>query len=448
MQKDSKTKLQEMVASGQVRLVPMTFPQRELWETAPVPPEDTSNHIRSFIDLIGPLTYDMCRDAMRMVVARQEVMRTSLLPGKDRPVQMVRAQAEPVIEYRELEDPSATDDEIIASMEEGFRRPFDLLRGPLYRLQMVRRGPDHNALGLTIHHAVADGWTVTSFVEDLFTACVSLWRAAGKDMSRLQGIRDSLPALAVTYSAWGAAERARWQPDEIARHADYWRPRLAGSRPLFAVGGTPSEPLEKWETVLPAELAEPARATARREGATLFTTLLAGFRLALHRWKGVTDAVVGTPVAGRAKTSLRETMGYFSGIVPLRNAIDPEAPFERTLRALHAEVVEDFAHAMPFVELAAAVEKDAPRARHAVYDVRFAVHNHPFPDIKIPGMSTRLRSLRSLSSGTSRFDIGCDLTEDGKQISLIWLSRPSAATRAELGELDRLFRAVLSEVCR
>lgn len=445
MQKDSKKQLQDLVASGQVRLVPMTFPQRELWETSPVPLEHSSNHIRSFIDLTGPLTLELCRDAMRMVVARQEAMRTSFLPGKNRPVQMIRSQAEPVIEYRELEDPTTSDDEIIASMEEGFRRPFDLLRGPLYRLQMVRRGPDHNALGLTIHHAVADGWTVTSFVEDLYTACISLWRASGKDMTRLTGIRDSLPPLAMTYSAWGAGERARWQPDEIARHAQYWRERLAGGRSLFGAGDAPTGELEKCETSLPAELAEAVRSTARREGVTLFSTLLAAFRLALRRWKGADDVIVGTPVAGRSKTALRETMGYFSGNVPLRNAVDPAAPFGQSLRKLHAEVVEDFARAMPFVELAAAVEDETPRARHAVYDVRFAVHNHPFPGIEIPGMSSRLRSL---SSGTSRFDIACDLTEDGKKLSLIWLSRPSLASRADISELDRLFRAVLSEVCR
>ncbi|MBU3665319.1 MAG: condensation domain protein [Chthoniobacterales bacterium] len=445
MQKDLKSKLQDLVASGQVRLVPMTFPQRELWETSPVAPGDPSNHIRSFIDLTGPLTFDMCREALCMVVARQEVMRTSFLPGKDRPLQMIRAQAEPAIEYREIDDPSAGDEEIIASMEEGFRRPFDLLRGPLYRLQMVRRGPDHNALGLTIHHAIADGWSVTSFVEDLYTACISLWRASGKDMSRLSGMRDSLPPLPVTYSAWGAGERARWQPGEISGHADYWRSRLGGSRPLFDVAGAVSDQLEKWDTSLPADLAEPARATARREGVTLFSTLLAAFRLALHRWKGANDVVVGAPVAGRAKTSLRETMGYFSANVPLRSIIDSGAPFNRTLKNLHNQVVEDFARAMPFVELAAAVENDAPRARHSVYDVRFGVHNHPFPGIEIPGMSS---SLRSLSSGTSRFDIGCDLTEDGKRIILTWLRRPSAATRSDMEELDRLFRAVLSEVCR
>ncbi|MBE2181580.1 MAG: condensation domain protein [Chthoniobacterales bacterium] len=440
-----RARLQELVASGQVRLQPLSFIQRELWETSPVAPEDPSNHIRSFIDLKGPLTHELCMQAMRLVVARQEVMRTSILPGKERPVQMIRARSEPVVDYRAPDRTGIGDEEIIAMMEEGFRRPFDLVRGPLYRLQMVRRGPDHHALGLTIHHAIADGWTVTSFVEDLYTACLSVFRESGRDMTKLHGKRDLLPPLAVTYSEWAASERARWRPAETLRHADYWVKRLEGVRPLF--GGAPAGPerLEQWVTDLPAELADAVRATARRCGVTLFGALLAAFRLALLQWRNADDVVVGTPVAGRAKSALKETMGSFSGIVPLRAKVGTHRPFEETVRITHEQAVEDFTHAMPFVELAAAVERRVPRVRHAVFDVRFAVQNHPFPGIEIAGMAPRLRNL---SSGTSRFDIACELTEDGRKMELIWLHRPSAAACSEIEDLDRLFRSVLEAGCR
>jgi NRPS condensation-like uncharacterized protein len=198
MEKDVRTRLQEMVASGQVRLQPLTFPQRELWETSSVPPADPANNICSFLDIRGPLSLEMCREALRLVIERQEVMRTSFLPGKDRPVQMIRAQAEPVLTYRDLGSAGADDAQLIEAMSESFIRPFDLVRGPLYRVEMLRRGPDRHAIGLAVHHAIADGWTVTSFVEDFCTACIIVWRKSGKDMSRLQGIRDSLPPLAMT----------------------------------------------------------------------------------------------------------------------------------------------------------------------------------------------------------------------------------------------------------
>ena len=445
MADDPRARLKEWLASGQARLVPLTFPQRELWETAPVPPADPGNNIRSLLDIRGPLTRALCEDAMRLVIARQEVLRTSILPGKERPVQLVRTAAEPALTYRELDLPDGNEDALLAAAADHFDLPFDLVKGPLYRLDMIRRGPDHFALALTIHHSIADGWTVTSFVEDFCTACIIVWRNSGKDMSRLQGLRDALPDLPVTYAAWGAAERARWTPEEIASHAAHWRQRLAGSAPVFASAGSELGSVENWLTHLPADLAEPVRALARREGATLFETLLAAFRVALFLWNGTRDAVVGTPVAGRAKTNLRETMGYFSGIVPLRGSIDADRPFRETLQQVHREAVDDLARAMPFAELAAAVEQDTPRRRHAVYDVRFAVQNHPFPGIEIPGISTKLRTI---SSGTTRFDLACELTEDGKKMELIWMFRPTAVTRKEVEALDRIYRIVLSTVAR
>jgi len=446
MEKDVRTRLQEMVASGQVRLQPLTFPQRELWETSSVPPADPANNICSFLDIRGPLSLEMCREALRLVIERQEVMRTSFLPGKDRPVQMIRAQAEPVLTYRDLGSAGADDAQLIEAMSESFSRPFDLVRGPLYRVEMLRRGPDRHAIGLAVHHAIADGWTVTSFVEDFCTACIIVWRKSGKDMSRVQGIRDSLPPLAMTYSAWGAAERARWQPEEIERHAVYWGNRLSGARLLLtAPAEVAAEALAKWATFLSAEVTDPVRALAKRSGTTLFSTLATAFRFALLRWKGADDVVLGTPVAGRAKAASKETMGYFSGIVPLRARLDASCSFEQNLQEVHRQAVDDFAHVMPFAELAAAVEGGGPRGRHAIYDVRFAMQNHPWPSIEIPGISTKLRTL---ASGTSRFDIACELTEDGRSLELIWLHRPSVVTASEIRDLDRIFRAELTGACQ
>lgn len=446
MENTAQNKFKDWLSSGQAKLHPLAFPQRELWETASVPPGDATNNIASLIDIRGPLTLDMCREALQLVVERQEAMRTSFLPGKERPLQLVRAKGgEPALEYRELTDSERTPDGILEVLAGGFARPFDLLRGPLYRLEMLRWGPDHNVLGFTMHHAISDGWTVSAFVEDLCTACIVNWRESGKDMSRLRAVRDSLPPVAMTYSVWGAAERAAWPAQEIAKKADYWKERLAGSQFLLAGRGPESDPpgtklARAVETLSAAETAA-VKELARKAGATLFTTLLTAFRIALFRWLGAEDAVLGAPVAGRSKAGVRETMGYFSATVPLRARVDPAKSRIDNIRAVHAGTMDDFAHAMPFAELAAAVERNGKRGRHAIFDVRFAVQNHPFPSLDIPGVSV---GLRVVSSGTSRFDMACEVTENGAELDVLWLYRPSVLTVEELGEIRRLFRETVA----
>jgi NRPS condensation-like uncharacterized protein len=448
MEKDPRARLKHWLTSGQARLQPLTFPQRELWETSPVPPGDAANNICSFFEIKGPVTVDRCEAAVSKIVERQEIMRTSFLPGKDRPLQVIRSTGESAFRYRELSSTEALPEGLEEVMAESFRKPFDLVSGPVYRTEMLRRGPDDHVMAFTIHHAVADGWSLGAFVEDLCTAYVLGLQEDGKALGGVRGIRGRLDPVPMSYLEWGVAERTRWQPAEIESHADYWKKRLAGSRRLWnrsGTGGDKSGPLQQWVTAIPGNLADAARSLARQSGATIFSTLLAAFQLTLFRWTGVDDIVVGTPVANRNKASVRETMGYFSGVVPLRGNIDPAQPFAERLRTVHEETMDAFAHAMPFAELAKALDEPASADQHTVFDTRFAFQNHPIPDVVLPGISTKLRTR---STGTARFDIGCEMTEDGNKFQVVWLHRPSVVPNENIHELDRLFREVLTTVCR
>ena len=97
MEKDPRARLKEWLESGQASLHPLTLTQRELWETSPVPPGDPANHICSYFEVEGPLTFEHSRAAISRVVERQEAMRTSFLPGRDRPLQIVRSTGEIVL---------------------------------------------------------------------------------------------------------------------------------------------------------------------------------------------------------------------------------------------------------------------------------------------------------------------------------------------------------------
>ena len=443
MASNARARLEELLAGGQARLVPLTFPQRELWETGAVPSADPSNNICALLEIRGPLTPELCREALGMVIARQEALRTTILPGKTRPVQLVRAAGEPVLTEAQLPSGGIGEEAVLSVLAPHFAQPFDLVAGPLHRLIMVPCGPDHCFLGMVIHHSISDGWALTTFVEDFMTGCIAAWRRSGKDMTRLQGLSDTLVPPPMTYSQWGAAERAQWTEKELAARAARWRARLQGAGLFFdaahPVGG---EPIVRWEVKIPAHTAEAVRALTRRVGATPFAALGTAFRLALHRWKGKSDVVLGTPVAGRSKPAVRETIGYFSEIVPLRYRVDPARSLGDLIPRVHEEALEDFAGAMPFAELAAAVESgDRRRSRHAVYDVRFAVQNHPFPDIVVPGVSSRFRNL---SSGTSRFDLACEITGDSGEMDLVWLRRESVVGESDVRELDAIFREILA----
>jgi len=436
MSEDKRARFKQWLETGEARLHPLTFSQRELWEASPAPPGDVSNHICCVINVRGPITPDDYVASIQQVVNRQEALRLSILPGKDGPVQLIRTRSEPVMRFRDV-SPQTRPEEMEELALHTFHQPFDLVQGPLYRVEVLRRAPDDQLIVFAIHHAVADGWTLGILVQDLCAAYVQ----------QRMGGPNRLPPVATSYSAWGAAERAFWQPAELEPRTAFWKSRLTGIRRLWSM---PEESdivfvPRRLVSELPAELTGPVRELARRNGATLFSTLLAAFQVTLSRWTGEADLVVGTPVANRTKPDVRETMGYFSGVVPLRGQVDRDRPFNDHVKIVHQSTVDSFANAIPFAELVHALGERPSPTRNPIFQVRFALQNHPVPDVELRGLSLKLRMR---STGTPRFDLGCEITECGDTLEIVWLFRETLFAKPEIEELDRLFRTVVENTCR
>ena len=441
MSQDARAQFKSWLESGEARLQPVTLPQRELWENSPVPVADPANHICGVIEIKGPITPEQCEAALQRVIERQEALRITFLPGKERPLQMIRATGTAVLGVSELQ----AGEDLEEKMQETYRQPFDLLQGPLYRLQMIRRGHNDHVLVFAFHHAIGDGWSLGIFVQDLCTAYIMSLTGLRKAVAvGMMGLKNTLPPVAQTYIEWATAERAFWQPAEVAKRVDFWKSHLAGSSRIWS-GPPELVPLERWVTALPSDLVRAIRSLAVSHSTTIFSTLLAAFQITLSKWTGKTHILVGTPVANRNKEAVRETMGYFAGVVPLRSQVDPAQTFSQHLRTVAESALDCFANAMPYAEIAAAIGEDGSTGEHSIFDVRFALQNHPVPDVVLPRISTKLRMR---STGTARFDLACELTEVGGQLEVVWLYKPDRLPTSNIAGLNDLFLAVLKSACK
>lgn len=438
MSQDLRANLKQWLESGEIRLQPLSLPQRELWENSPIPPGDIGNHICAFIEVKGNISQEDCYAALKLVVERQEVLRLSFLPGKGQPFQMIRSTGTPVLGYRELTPEQYSGEALEEVMKEIFNQPFDMLRGPLYRVEMLQRGPGELVLVFAIHHAIADGWTLGVFVEEL----------AGAYIQNKMNNGTPLPQVEMSYTTWAAAERATWQPTELEPRAEFWRKHLNDITRLWERPADPAARAGKltyWASSIPPELVREIRAVSKSTGTTLFNTLLTAFQATLAQWTGKTDIVVGSPVANRTRQAAKETMGYFAGVVPLRGQVDMAQPFSSAAKAVQDTSMDCFAQAMPFAELAKALGIESEAGHNPIFDVRFALQNHPVPDVTLPSLSFKLRMR---STGTARFDLACEITEDGEEFEIVWLYRPGLFLLEDAQELNRRYQTVLANVSR
>ena len=431
---DPRARLKQWLESGEAQLHPLTFAQRELWETSPVPPEDNAHHICSLIEVRGLLTEPDCRTAIQRVVDRQEVLRLSILPGKERPLQMVRRNFGINFDFREIAPADGHPERIEEFVAEIFREPFDLRQGPLYRVVDLARAPNDHVLVFAIHHAIAVGWSLGVLLQDLFAGYVQV----------IMGSAEPLPPVEQSYTAWGASERASWPPSNLEERIRFWKANLSGTRRMWSEPIPVGPPL-RWRTKIPAALADQTRELARRTGVTLFNALLGAFQIGFCEWSGFDELVVGTPVANRSKQSSRETMGYYAGIVPLRGQIDRSRAISEHLRIGHRLTIDAFANAIPFVELVQALKEKPATGHNPVFEVRFALQNHPLPEISWPTLSARL-SMRS--TGTPRFQLACEVTEEREGLEVVWLFREHLFSKRDIEGLDGIFQNVLARSCR
>lgn len=432
MPADQRTRLKQWLDSGEAQLHPLTLPQRELWEVSPVPVGDSANHICCLIEIQGLLTEHQCRTALRSVVDREEVLRLSVLPGRERPLQMIRKSCG--INFAVRDVTGAQPEAIEELALEIFRTPFDLVQGPLYRVVDLRRAANDHLLVFAIHHAIADGWSLGIFVEGLFAAY----------LQALTGSSEPLPPVPQSYAAWGAAERAFWKPEMLEQRTEFWKARLAASSRMWNATITPGPP-QRWLSAIPASLTNETRELARGTGVTLFSALFGAFQVAFSKWSGFDDLVVGTPVANRTRQNARETMGYYAGIVPLRGQIDRSRVASDHLRAAHQLTIDSFANAMPFVELVRGIGEQAAAGYNPLFEVRFALQNHPMPEVSLPNLSARL-IMRS--TGTARFHLGCEITEDREGLEVAWLFRENLFSPRDIERLDGIFQSILADICR
>ena len=206
--------------------------------------------------------------------------------------------------------------------------------------------------------------------------------------------------------------------------------------------GTPGK-RGRWVDELSMEPFDKLRELAGRSGATLFSGALSAFQIVLSLETGKGDILVGSPVANRGKKAVWDTMGSFAGIVPLRGDVRSDETYMDLLERTHGMTVDSFANALPFTELVECLEEPVVEGKNPIFDVRFALQNHPVPDVSMPGLEVEYRTR---STGTSRFDLACELTETGGSMEVVWLYREDVFQPSDIERIHQRFSTMLTAV--
>jgi amino acid adenylation domain-containing protein len=345
--------------------LPATRQQQQLWFLDRLDAGGVTYNLGIAFRLRGDLSGELLERALTEIARRHETLRTTFTEEDGVPHQVV-APARPVA--LAVDDLSGTpldarDAAAARHANDEVRRPFDLVRGPLFRARLARFGVDDHVLVLTIHHIC---WDVrsTSLLCDELSHLYNAMRA---------GREPSLPEPRVQHSDYTRWQRERLRSPQMAEHLEFWKAKLANLPVLELPADRPRPPVPSFRS--DAVMASLGGAELRRlrdlaaaGHTTLLTVLVAAYCCVVARYTGQEDIVIASIVDARTTPEMRTAMGFITNSVVLRVDMSGDPTFDEVLARAQETLSEAWRHReVPFEMVVSGVQAERDSSRNPLW---------------------------------------------------------------------------------
>ncbi|HEV7505789.1 MAG TPA: condensation domain-containing protein, partial [Thermoanaerobaculia bacterium] len=387
-------------------LVPLSYAQQRLWFLHQFQPDSPAYNVGIPLHFEGPLDLSALRRALSEVVRRHEVLRTTFPTAGGLPVQKIGPAIQvalPIVELSALaiDDRQAETRRLAMAEANG---PFDLERGPLLRVLLLRLAPEiHDAL-FTVHHIISDEWSTMVFTREVTELYGSFLRHEPSPLAE----------LALQYADFAVWQRRQLQGEVLVRLLTYWRRQLADLKTLDLPTDHPRPALQSFRGerrafAVSESLTQSLRELSRQQGVTLFMTLLAVYQMMLHRLSGQDDVVVGSPVANRNRVEIEPLIGCFVNAMVLRTDFSGAQTFRTVLQRVRQVVLRASDHQdLPFEKLVEELQPERDPSRNPIFQVVIAFQNTQRESMRLPALSLSSMEFENL---TAKFDLRLPLVE-------------------------------------
>ncbi|MEG4345416.1 amino acid adenylation domain-containing protein [Microcoleus sp. A003_D6] len=316
--------------------VPATEAQKEIWIAVQMGDEANCAYNESMcLRLQGNLDIESLRFSIHELVQRHEALRTTFSP--DGSTLCIASSIEidiPLIDLSILDDRDR-ESKLAYLRRQEVDRPFNLVRGPLFRSQIIKLQEQEHIVIITGHHIICDGWSWGILLPDLG----AIYSA------RHQGLAANL-SQPESFIEYAISQEENSTTAEIIEAEKYWLEQFSGTIPVLDLPTDRSRPplrtykgsREDWE--LNPDLVANLKRQGKKAGCSFFTILFAGFEAFMYRLCGQEDLVVGMPAAGQLVGGKDKLAGHCVSLLPLRTQINGEQSFIDYLRSRRTGVLD------------------------------------------------------------------------------------------------------------
>jgi hypothetical protein len=350
--------------------LPLSFAQELMWKLEQESGGSAVTTAPSALRLSGEIDPAVLEGSLWELLRRHTVLRSTFLVAGGRPLQRVGPVPDvalPVVDLAPLAE-GEREPALSALIESEVRRPFDLATGPVLRSLLFRLGEREHVLLLAGHHIVVDQWSAGVFLRELSVLYAAL----------LAGEGSPLPELPLQYGDFARWQREWMQGEVLAAELSYWRDRLAGAKPVELPAGGDRRAITTVAVLVPPERVAALAALGRRQGATLFMSLLAAYQVLLAGLTSGRDLLVASPIANRNRAETEPLIGFFANTLVLRGDLAGDPTFPELIARVRDSALGAAMHQdLPIDLLAAELGPELGLTRTDLFRIGFNFLNTP-----------------------------------------------------------------------
>jgi amino acid adenylation domain-containing protein len=386
--------------------VPLSFGQQQLWLLAQLMPDTPVYTECVTIHLPGPLDVTVLEKSYTEILRRHEAWRTSFPSVDGQPVQLIHPASPvslPLVDLRHLPE-AERETRALQLVTEDARRPFDLASGPLHREMLVRLSDEQHRLFLTLHHIIFDGFSLYQvFLPELQT----LYNAF------LQGQTSPLPELPIQYADFTLWQRKQFQEKIRAEQLAYWKKQLEDAPSMLQLPTDRPRPAQltyhgaMQPFSLSKQLTTSLKDLSRREGGTLYVTLVSAFLALLYRYSQQSDILIGTAVSDRKLPEVQGLMGYFLNTLVLRTNLSGNPTFRTLLKQVREVTLDALTHQdVPFEYIVKELQPERSLNQNPLFQVMISLE----PPLTLLPSGWTLTQM-DVETDSAKFDLSLELDD-------------------------------------
>ncbi|SHH04644.1 non-ribosomal peptide synthetase [Flavobacterium defluvii] len=323
------------------RVIHTTNAQQEIWTDCIFGGSDANRayNLSVSVKLKGNLILAVFEQAVKTLIHRHEGLRSVFSP--DGRFMCIYTEVNFEISRNDFSKIKTTKKEasINAFVKEEVNALFDLVNGPLFKINLLKIDDLEHLVTLTIHHIVGDGLSIDIILEELGALYSAYAESKEPDLPNPE-----------RFSEYAERINSFTESNEYKHLEDFWLNIYKESAPVIELPLDYPRPSlrtynsDRIDFPLDHTLTNSLKTIGINVGCSLVTTLLAAFEVFLCKITGQNDLVVGFPSSGNTLYDMKQLVGDCANLLPLRSKINPDATFLEYLKQRNSQLFDAYEH--------------------------------------------------------------------------------------------------------